>query len=145
MHLKPWTDNQLWRTSKGNQTSSQKSPQQQFWWSKSDAAPQHITKIDTVLPLESPTKNTSLQHLLQYIIMHGWHAVLQHQNCHMAGCYINPWDLCCTCFRTKRTCRIKISGGNKATDAMMLKNFHNDVEWRSKIVLVIFSGPLRWL
>lgn len=36
-------------------------PQQQFWWSKSDAAPQFITKLDTVLPLvtdKTPHNNT---------------------------------------------------------------------------------------
>lgn len=36
-------------------------PEQQFWWSKSDAAPQFITKLDTVLPLvtdKTPHNNT---------------------------------------------------------------------------------------
>lgn len=49
---------------------------------KSAAAPRYVTKIDAVLPSQSPT-----QHLTTVYAMHGWHVVLQHQNCHMTGCY----------------------------------------------------------
>lgn len=53
MHLKFCGDDRRRET----RPPPQKPPQQQFWWSKSDAAPQYVTKIDTVLPLESPTKH----------------------------------------------------------------------------------------
>ncbi len=76
---------------------------------------------------------------------------LQNQNCHMAGCYINPWDLCCTRFRTKKEDMWdKIWRGNKATDATMFKklpqwcwvkkqNPLSDLRWTVEMVLNVDS------
>lgn len=98
--------------------------------------------------IKSHRRNTSLRHQLQYIIMHGWHDVWQHQNCHALTRppTSTSGDVCCRCFQGKRRTRwIKPQKGSKATDATTLnKNVHDDAARRSNIDSVCSSGPLRW-
>lgn len=87
-----------------------------------------FTKIDTALPLESPTKHLTTTPTTVY--HHAWVACcfvtpeLSHD-----GLLHQPMRSLLQMFQDKRrTCWIKISRGSKATDATMLKNFHDDVE-----------------
>jgi len=136
MHLKFFNDNQLYRTSKGNQTHV--SPPNHHGNSsgdpKSDAALQYVTKIDAVLPRQ----NTSPRHLRYY--HRAW----------VVCCFVTPelsrdWllrrpmrstgGLCCRLFQDKRgTCCIKRK--RSCADATMLKNFHYHEAILTKCALV---------
>lgn len=90
----------------------------------------NATKIDTVLPLESPTKHLTITPTTVY--HHAW----------VACCFVTPelspdWllhrpirSLLQMLQDKKRLDEMldKISSGGEATDATMLKNFHDDVE-----------------
>jgi len=137
-----FNDNQLCRTSKGNQTLShhQITTATVLVIQKSNAALQYVTKIDAVLPRQ----NTSLRNLryisscMGGVLFCNTRTVAWLAAAAAPANEINQWSLLQILFQDKRgTCCIKRK--RSRADATMLKNFH--YHEAIYIDLVCSSGP----